>query len=98
MAYTHKIKNGVKVELTADEIAVLESRDAEWESKALDRALENLREKRNRLLAQTDWMANSDVTMSNDWKTYRQQLRDITNGLTTVEEVNAVVFPEKPLE
>ena len=98
MAYTHKIKNGVKVELTADEIAVLESKDAEWESKALDRALENLREKRNRLLAQTDWMANSDVTMSNDWKTYRQQLRDITNGLTTVEEVNAVVFPEKPLE
>ena len=98
MAYTHKIKNGVKVELTADEIAVLESKDAEWKSKALDRALENLREKRNRLLAQTDWMANSDVTMSNDWKTYRQQLRDITNGLTTVEEVNAVVFPEKPLE
>jgi hypothetical protein len=36
MTYTHKIKNGVKVELTADEIAVLESRDAEWESKALD--------------------------------------------------------------
>ena len=96
MAYTHKIKNGVKVELTADEIAVLESRDAEWESKALDRALENLREKRNRLLAQTDWMANSDVTMSNDWKTYRQQLRDLTNGLTTVEQVEAVTWPTKP--
>ena len=96
MAYTHKIKNGVKVELTADEIAVLESRDAEWESKALDRALENLREKRNRLLAQTDWMANSDVTMSDDWKTYRTQLRDITNGLTTVAQVEAVEFPTKP--
>ena len=37
MAYTHKIKNGVKVELTADEIAVLENRDVEWESKALNR-------------------------------------------------------------
>jgi len=96
MAYTHKIKNGVKVELTADEIAVLESRDAEWESKALDRALENLREKRNRLLAQTDWMANSDVTMNNDWKTYRQELRDITNGLDTVEKVEAKEFPTKP--
>ena len=96
MAYTHKIKNGVKVELTADEIAVLENRDVEWESKALDRALENLREKRNRLLAQTDWMANSDVTMSNDWKTYRQQLRDLTNGLTTVEQVEAVTWPTKP--
>jgi hypothetical protein len=96
MAYTHKIKNGVKVELTADEIAVLESRDAEWESKALDRALENLREKRNRLLAQTDWMANSDVTMSNDWITYRQQLRDLPSGLDTVEKVEAVEFPTKP--
>ena len=96
MAYTHKIKNGVKVELTADEIAVLESRDAEWESKALDRALENLREKRNRLLAQTDWMANSDVTMSDEWKNYRQQLRDITSGLDTVEKVKAKKFPEKP--
>jgi hypothetical protein len=98
MTYTHKIKNGVKVELTADEIAVLESRDAEWESKALDRALENLREKRNRLLAQTDWMANSDVTMSNDWKTYRQQLRDLPSGLDTVEKVNAIEFPTKPEE
>jgi len=96
MAYTHKIKNGVKVELTADEIAVLENRDAEWESKALDRALENLREKRNRLLAQTDWMANSDVTMSNDWITYRQQLRDLPSGLDTVEKVEAVEFPTKP--
>ena len=96
MAYTHKIKNGIKIELTADEIAVLESRDAEWESKALDRALENLREKRNRLLAQTDWMANSDVTMSSEMVTYRQELRDLTNGLTTVEQVEAVVFPTKP--
>jgi len=31
-------------------------------------------------------------------KTYRQDLRDITNGLTTVEEVQAVIFPEKPSE
>ena len=36
------------------------------------------REERNRRLAETDWMACSDVTMSNDWKTYRQALRDIT--------------------
>jgi len=36
------------------------------------------REERNRRLVETDWMACSDVTMSNDWKTYRQALRDIT--------------------
>tara|TARA_B100000927_G_scaffold191722_1_gene154645 strand:+ start:724 stop:984 length:261 start_codon:yes stop_codon:yes gene_type:complete len=36
-----------------------------------------LRSKRNALLSQSDWMANSDVTMSDDWKTYRQALRDL---------------------
>ena len=96
MTYTHKIKNGIRVELTAEEISELENQDTIFESQKLDRALERLREKRNRLLAQTDWMANSDVTMSNDWKTYRQQLRDLTNGLTTVEQVEAVTWPTKP--
>jgi len=36
------------------------------------------RERRNHLLEETDWMAGSDVTMTNEWKTYRQALRDIT--------------------
>ena len=96
MTYTHKIKNGIRVELTAEEISELENQDVIFESQKLDRALERLREKRNRLLAKTDWMANSDVTMSSEMVTYRQELRDLTNGLTTVEQVEAVVFPTKP--
>tara|TARA_R100001163_G_C5014904_1_gene159571 strand:+ start:688 stop:978 length:291 start_codon:yes stop_codon:yes gene_type:complete len=96
MTYTHKIKNGIRVELTAEEISELENQDVIFESQKLDRALERLREKRNRLLAKTDWMANSDVTMSSEMATYRQELRDLTNGLTTVEQVEAVVFPTKP--
>ena len=55
-----------------------------------------LRTTRNRLLAETDYLALSDVTMSPEMETYRQELRDITNGLTTVEDVEAVVFPNKP--
>tara|TARA_R100000664_G_C2750400_1_gene137703 strand:- start:328 stop:555 length:228 start_codon:yes stop_codon:yes gene_type:complete len=55
-----------------------------------------LRTTRNRLLAETDFYALSDVTMSPEMETYRQELRDITNGLTTVEDVEAVVFPNKP--
>jgi len=98
MTYTHRIKNGIKVNLTADEITALENRDTQWNHGAFDRTILDLRRKRNRLLAETDWMANSDVTMSEAMKTYRQELRDITNGLTTVEEVNAVEFPEKPSE
>ena len=96
MTYTHRIKNGIRVELTAEEISELENQDTIFENQKLNRALENLRQIRNNLLAETDWMANSDVTMSEAMKTYRQELRDITNGLDTVEKVEAVEFPTKP--
>ena len=46
-----------------------------------------VREKRNGLLKETDFYV-SDVTMSADMTTYRQNLRDITNGVDTVEKVN----------
>tara|TARA_R100001126_G_scaffold20623_1_gene10178 strand:- start:164 stop:505 length:342 start_codon:yes stop_codon:yes gene_type:complete len=59
-------------------------------------SIQELREKRNKLLSNTDFYALSDVTMSSKMKTYRQELRDITNGLTTVEQVEAVEFPTKP--
>jgi len=59
-------------------------------------AITNLRAKRNKLLADTDYLALSDNTMSAEMTTYRQSLRDITNGLTTVADVEAVVFPTKP--
>ena len=92
----HKLVNGIKIELTAEEIAARQAEEAAWEAGAFDRAMENLREKRNALLQETDWTANSDVTMSSEMTTYRQQLRDLTNGLTTVADVEAVVFPTKP--
>ena len=55
-----------------------------------------LRERRDWLLAETDWMANKDVTLTTAWKTYRQALRDLPSGLDTVEKVNAVTWPTKP--
>jgi len=65
-----------------------------------DMAMEDLRAKRNKLLADSDWeviMAKEKgTTLSAGFKTYRQALRDITNGLTTVEDVNAVTWPTKP--
>ena len=63
---------------------------------SFDSAMANLRAKRNALLLQTDFYALSDVTMTTEMTNYRQALRDITNGLTTVADVEAVVFPEKP--
>jgi hypothetical protein len=64
----------------------------------LDMALDNLRIKRNRLLADSDYvvLADSPVTDKANWITYRQALRDITEGLDTVEKVNNVAFPTKP--
>jgi hypothetical protein len=61
-----------------------------------DMAMEDLRTKRNKLLADTDYLALSDNTMSEAMATYRQSLRDITEGLTTVADVEAVTFPTKP--
>jgi len=61
-----------------------------------DMAMADLRAKRNKLLADTDYLALSDNTMSAEMTTYRQALRDLTNGLTTVEDVNNVVYPNKP--
>jgi len=84
------------VDLTDEQIAEKNNIKTEWSNNAFNRALNNLRKKRNNLLAETDWMANSDVTMSDAMTTYRQALRDITENLTTVEQVQAVEFPTKP--
>jgi len=91
-----KLVNGILVDLTADEIATRQAEETAWNNGALNRALDNLRFERNNLLKETDWMANSDVNMSDDWKTYRQELRDLPSGLDTVEKVEAVEFPTKP--
>ena len=93
-----KLVNGILMDMTAEEISARQAEETIWNNGALDRALNNLRFKRNLLLAETDWMANSDVTMSDAMRTYRQDLRDITNGLTTVEQIEAVIFPGKPSE
>jgi len=61
-----------------------------------DMAMEDLRAKRNNLLKETDHYALSDQTLSTEMTNYRQSLRDITDGLTTVADVEAVVFPTKP--
>ena len=70
--------------------------EAQFTAVEFDMAMEDLRAKRNNLLKETDHYALSDQTLSDDMRTYRQSLRDITNGLTTVEDVNSVTWPTKP--
>ncbi len=70
--------------------------EAQFTAVEFDMAMEDLRTKRNKLLADTDYLALSDNTLSSDMTTYRQSLRDITNGLTTKAQVDAVTWPTKP--
>ena len=90
-----KIVDGILMDLTAEDLAQREIDIASRPSE-LNMALLSLRSKRNSLLAQTDWWGASDNTMTDAQKKYRQDLRDITAGLDTVDKVNAVEWPIKP--
>jgi hypothetical protein len=92
----HKLVDGIQIPLSAEEIAQRQAEEAAWNNGAFDRSLASLRAKRNSLLAQTDYLALSDNTLSAAMSSYRQSLRDLTEGLSTVEQVNSVVFPTKP--
>ena len=96
----HKLVNGQIVELTPEEIAQRQAEEQAWNNGAFDRAMADLRQKRDALLKASDWeviMAKEKgTTLSAGFKTYRQALRDITENLTTVEQVQAVEFPTKP--
>jgi hypothetical protein len=94
----HHLINGVQVPFTAEEEAQRDAEEAAWNAGAFDRAMADLRSKRDRLLASCDWvmMSDSPIADKTAWETYRQSLRDITNGLSTVDNVNNVTWPTKP--
>ena len=90
----------IEREATAEEQAVLDADKLDNENNKFSNAMEVFRNKRNLLLVNSDWtqMPDSPLTdaQKTEWQTYRQSLRDLTNGLTTVEDIDAVVFPEEP--
>jgi hypothetical protein len=92
----HKLVDGIQIPLSAEEIAQRQAEEIAWNNGAFDRSLASLRAKRNSLLSATDYLALSDNTLSAAMSSYRQSLRDLTEGLSTVEQVNAKVFPIKP--
>ena len=88
--------NGNKVQFTAEEETARDNEEAAWANAAPARALATLREKRNRLLAETDYLALSDNTLSDDMKTYRKNLRDLPAGKDTVKKCEDATWPTKP--
>ncbi len=95
MARHHNI-NGNIVPFTAEEEAARDAEEAAVVTAAPARALADLRSKRNRLLAETDYLALSDATLTSDMTTYRQALRDLPAGKDTVAKCENAVFPTKP--
>ena len=91
-----KFVNGVEVARSDAEADALVAYWNANEKTELVLALEILRKQRDGKLSRSDWMANSDVTMTDAWKTYRQALRDLTNGLDTADKVNSVTWPTEP--
>jgi hypothetical protein len=91
-----KLVNGEVIELTAEENEQRDLAEQAWADGAFDRAISQLRSERARRIGETDFYALSDLTLSDEMKNYRQELRDITQDLVTESDVNAVVWPAKP--
>ena len=91
--------NNTLRDMTAEEQAAYDARQVTPLS-ALNQSLSDLRENRNKLLQECDWIElnNAPLTSSKktEWQTYRTKLRDLTNGLDTVDKVKAVTWPTKP--
>ena len=92
----HHLINGIQVPFTAEEETARDAEEQAWADGAYDRAIADMRTKRNRLLAETDFYALSDVTMSDSMTTYRQDLRDLPAGKDTLDKVNNAIWPTKP--
>jgi len=88
--------NGNRVQFTAEEETARDAEEQAWRDGAFDRKIADLRQRRNSLLSATDFYGLQDVSMTQDMTNYRQALRDLPDGLTTVEEVEAVTWPTKP--
>ena len=92
----YKLENGIKIKLTSEEEEEVTVFQQAWADEAPNRRMTDLRQRRNDLLAQTDYMGNSDVTMSDAWTTYRQALRDITSQTPSDDALSNITFPTKP--
>ena len=96
MANGNKMVDGQLVEMTDEEQTDFDNNNTAWTNAAPARRMVDLRRQRDKLLAETDYMALGDVTLSDAWKTYRQALRDITDTTPSDDALSNITFPTKP--
>tara|TARA_R100000700_G_C3046445_1_gene67898 strand:+ start:129 stop:458 length:330 start_codon:yes stop_codon:yes gene_type:complete len=87
----YKNVNGVHMECTAEEEEAIITRENAYAAQSAQRKLNEIRSIRNQKLKETDYMANSDYTMPDNIKTWRQSLRDIPQDFTTEAEYNTLL-------
>ena len=92
MTRYHNI-NGERVQFTEEEEVAWDANERVWEAGADDRAAIQVREERNAKLTACDWMANSDVTISDAWRTYRAALRNVP---AQAGFPNSITWPTEP--
>ena len=92
----HHMIRGEKVPFTATEETARDAEEAAWEEEKPARKFTRLRMDRDRLLAETDFYANSDVTMSDDMTAYRKALRDLPASYDNSSVVGTITWPSKP--
>jgi len=92
----HHMVNGIKVDFTDAEETARDAEEKTWNDAAPDRAFDELRNKRNMLLAQSDWRAAGDLTISDEWKAYRKKLRDLPGTLNDTTVLKTITWPDEP--
>ena len=96
MANGNKMVNGQLVEMTDAEQKEFDDKQTAYVNATSTRRMTELRRQRDILLTETDYMGNSDVTLTDAWKTYRQALRDITSQTPSDDELSNINWPTKP--
>ncbi len=85
------ISNSIIRDATAEEQAEIDARNTVWNNNLADRKLAQIKQIRLQKLIETDYLANSDVTMPDNIKTWRQSLRDIPQDFSTEEQYDLLL-------
>ena len=88
--YIHLI-NGKEVAFTNAEIVERQAEEKIWNDASATRKLAQIKQMRLEKLIETDYLANSDVTMPDNIKTWRQSLRDIPQDFSTEEQYDLLL-------
>lgn len=94
----HKTVDGEQVPLTENEILEFQERETKWENERFNREMDALRLKRDEVLKESDYLMMPDYPMldKSNIESYRQALRDLPQTISTLDDLNNVVWPAKP--